>query len=564
MSFIRSLTMLVLVATLTQPRTSYSQKLPAGPQVVTFFSDVDDTEQPYGLYVPKNYNPRKKYPLVIMLHGAGSNHRLSLRRVFGKSNAQGETDIEATRYFPEWADVNYIVASPFVRGTAGYQGIPEKDVYDVVADVKKRFNIDEDRTYLTGLSMGGGGTLWIGLSRPDIWAAIAPVCPAPPRGTDDLAANATNFPVHLFQGDADPAVKPEGTRQWVKRFQDLGVNVTYKEYPGVKHDSWVQAYENEFIFGWFNQFKRNRFPERVRFTTRQYKYPSAYWVRIDQLTPGLLANVDATFSGANHIEITTANLGALTLKLTGHPNFKAKRPVDVVIDGKAISAQVSDSLTLVRREGGWEAGSYQPTPTAKHAGAEGPISAAIADRHLYVYGTADNPSADVLKTRQEIATQAANWATYRGEFLGRIMVFPHVVADKDVRPSDLESSNLILFGTKETNKLVNQYSDRLPMQLSAAATDYGLFYVFPMNNHYIAISSGQPWWAGTENPNYFTNRALDAINGFKDFVLFKESSKTPIVSGYFDQSWHVPDAEAKALTETGVVTVAAGTISSTK
>jgi predicted peptidase len=65
--------------------TAYSQKLQSGPQVVTFYSDIDDTEQPYGLYIPKNYDEKKKYPLVIMLHGAGSNHRLGLRRVFGKS-----------------------------------------------------------------------------------------------------------------------------------------------------------------------------------------------------------------------------------------------------------------------------------------------------------------------------------------------------------------------------------------------------------------------------------------------------------------------------------------------
>ncbi len=121
--------------------------------MLTFFSDVDDSEQPYGLYIPKNYDEKKQYPLVMMLHGAQSNHRLSLKRVFGFSNQQGETDLEATRYFQQWPDVDYIVASPLARGTMGYKGIPEKDVWDVVADVKRRFHIDEDRTYLTGLSM---------------------------------------------------------------------------------------------------------------------------------------------------------------------------------------------------------------------------------------------------------------------------------------------------------------------------------------------------------------------------------------------------------------------------
>jgi predicted dienelactone hydrolase len=98
------------------------QKLPAGPQVLSFFSNTDDTEQPYAIYLPKKFSGKKKYPLVIMLHGAGSNHRLALRRVFGKSNAAGETDVEASLYFPEWQDVNYIVAAPYARGTCRIPG----------------------------------------------------------------------------------------------------------------------------------------------------------------------------------------------------------------------------------------------------------------------------------------------------------------------------------------------------------------------------------------------------------------------------------------------------------
>lgn len=69
-------------------------------------------------------------------HGASSNHRLNLRRVFGFRNKPGETDVEATRYFPEWEDIDFIVASPYARGAMGYEGVPEQDGYDVQADVK--------------------------------------------------------------------------------------------------------------------------------------------------------------------------------------------------------------------------------------------------------------------------------------------------------------------------------------------------------------------------------------------------------------------------------------------
>jgi predicted esterase len=548
--------------------TVLGQTLKPGPQVLTIFSDVDDTEQPYGLYLPKNFNPAKKYPLVIMLHGAGSNHRLSLRRVFGKSNLPGETDVEATRYFPEWRDVNYIVASPYARGTMGYQGIAEHDVYDVLADVKKRFPIDEDRVYLTGLSMGGGGTLWIGLSRPDIWAAIAPVCPAPPPDTLEFAANALNYPVHFFQGGADPVVKPEGTREWVKRLQELGTTVEYTEYPGVQHNSWENAYKDEAIFDWFKQFRRNRYPDRVRFSTSRYKYTNAYWIQIDELTPGTVASIDAKFTAVNRLEITSSALGAFTLRLAGHPKFKANQPLEVVVNGKTVKARVADSLSLSQQNNEWAATKYEATATAKRAGAEGPISEVIASRHVYVYGTADNPSPAEATKRREQAEYAANWSVYRNAFLGRVMVFPRVLSDKEVRPSDLDSANLVLFGTKESNGLIAKYSDRLPMQFTAAAdAGYGLLYVFHTGQHYVLVNSGLPWWAGMTGPspgspgppprnrrNPFGIGAPDVLVGMKDYILFKGSVDSPVVEGRFDRNWRITEADAAKMTASGVVT----------
>jgi poly(3-hydroxybutyrate) depolymerase len=547
--------------------TVFGQQLRPGPQVMTIFSDVDDTEQPYGLYLPKNFKPSKKYPLVIMLHGAGSNHRLALRRVFGKSNATGETDVEATRYFPEWKDVDFIVASPYARGTMGYQGIAERDVMDVLADVKRRFSIDEDRVYLTGLSMGGGGALWIGLTRPDIWAAIAPVCPAPPEGTEELAPNALNTPVHFFQGGADPVVKPEGTREWVKRLKDLGTNVEYTEYPGVQHNSWENAYKDEAVFDWFKQFRRNHFPDRVRFATSRYKYKDAYWVQIDELTPGTTATVDAKFTATNRIEVTTGGLTAFTLRLTGHPKFKANQPLEVTINSKLIKAKITDTLSLAAQNNEWAAVKREPQAVQKRAGAEGPISEVIAGRHVYVYGTADSPSQAELMRRREQAEYAANWSVYRNAFLGRVMVFPRVMADREVRPSDLESANLVLFGTRETNSLIAKYSDRLPMQFNQAAeSGYGLVYVFPIEKHYVLVSSGLPWWTGVAGPssaggppvrnrrNPFGIGAPDLLIGMKDFLLFKGTIETPVAEGRFDRNWRVTDGDAARMTASNAVT----------
>jgi poly(3-hydroxybutyrate) depolymerase len=537
--------------------TGHAQTLPSGPQVLTFFSEVDDTDQPYAIYLPPAFDASAEYPLVISLHGAGSNHRLNLRRVFGKSNKPGENDVEASRYFPDWEGVNYIVASPYARGTMGYQTVAERDVMDVLADVKRRFSIDEDRIYLTGLSMGGGGTLWMGLTRPDVWAAIAAVCPAPPPTAQDYAPNALNLPVHLFQGADDTVVHPDSVRAWRDTLNALGTDVSYTEYPGVGHFSWENAYAKGQIFDWFDQHERTAHPDRVRFTTRRYKYNTAHWVRIDALTPGTQAQIDAAFTDTNRLEITTQALDGFTLYLTDHPQAKTGRPLSLSIDGHSLSVMAADTLSFHSTDDGWAAGRYDAPPLAKRQGQEGPMSEAVAARHVYVYGTADQPSDAELQRRREQAVTAANWSMYRGAFLRRVKVFPRVVADRNVRKSDLETSNLVLFGTRQSNQLIARFGDRLPLRVDTTATDYGLAYIFPRGSHYVLVSSGRPWWTAqaAHDRGAFGNQVPALrLMGLKDYLLFDADGRT-IAEGRFTRQWHVPEADIAALESTGVVTV---------
>ena len=175
--------------------------LAAGQTTVTFHSTVDGSEQPYALYVPKSLDPTRRYPLILSLHEEESNHVANLKHVFGVPARYGETGLQAMTMMPTLRDVDFVVACPFARGTMGYQGIAEQDVYDVLADVKRRYPVDDDRVYLTGASMGGGGALWLGLTRPDLWAAVVPVCPDPFPGTNELAPNALNLPMRFAHGE---------------------------------------------------------------------------------------------------------------------------------------------------------------------------------------------------------------------------------------------------------------------------------------------------------------------------------------------------------------------------
>lgn len=541
---------------------SFAQKLPSGPQVLSFHSDVDDTEQPYGCYIPKDYSEKKAYPLVVMLHGAGSNHRLALRRVFGKSNTATENDVEASLVFPKWKDIDYIVVTPNARGTMGYQGVAEKDVWDMIADVKKRFNIDENRTYLTGLSMGGGGTLWIGLTRPDFWAAIAPVCPAPPSETIKYIDNAFNLPTYFHQGDKDPAVKVEDTRKWVENFKNAGSKVKYQEYPGVMHDSWVNAYKDEAIFKWFDSFKRNPFPDKVKFTTAQMKYNKAYWLEIVDKKVGEIAKIEANFKNKNVLDIKTENINAFSVNVLEHPNFNTKSALMLNIDGQNLSVfGLTNGQILIKTEDKWSVGKRPDYSKVKNAHLEGPMSEIIADRQIYVYGTKDNPSKEELEKRRKLAEQAADWSYNRGDFLGRVMVFPRTLSDKELRPSDIERSNLILFGSAETNDAIAKYADKLPMKLSPEAGEgASLTYIFPNDKKYILVNSGQPFWEIPDNDNSPFARLRSpskagVLSGLGDWVLFDKSLNNVIANGIFDKDWNLSEKDKEILQKSGKVIV---------
>jgi hypothetical protein len=336
----------------------------------------------------------------------------------------------------------------------------------------------------------------------------------------------------------------EISRAWQRRLVDAGVAADYTEYPGVRHNAWDVAYRNGAIFSWFEPLRRRRMPEHVRLTTRSFEYASAYWLRIDGMTPGTLTVADARRSGAE-VVVSTKNVDGFTLLLD-------RPPAVVTIDGETVRARPPAS-SFVRTAGKWRAGKF--TPMAKHAGAEGPIAAAVRGRQIYVYGSAGAATAEELESRRKVAELAASWTTSRS----RLTLNLPVKADTAVTDDDLNSADLILFGTRETNALIARLAPRLPMTLAPGAADYGLLLVAPVGAHYALVSSGLPWWTGADEAARggsllmpMPNRLLDT---FGDYILFKGSLANVVAEGRFDRNWKVPaDALAKMLS-TGTVAV---------
>lgn len=506
----------------------------AQPSLPTFTSTIDRTQQPYAIYVPRALKPSQRYPLLVSLHTEDTNARLNLRQILGPPDRMGRA---------ERADDRFFVACPEARGAMGYQGIAEQDVYDMIAELERRYPIDPDRVYLTGASMGGGGALRLAETHPDRWAAVAPLCAAVPPGAEDLALNLSNLPVRFYHGEQDPIVPARESRAWQRRLLDLGVPVSYIEYPTLRHDAWDMAYKPGALLDWLLQFRRNRSPEHIHFVARSYRYDAAYWVRIDGLSPGTPASIEAARSGS-HIDVRTANLDGLTLSPDG--------PVtSVTIDGVNMRVRPAVSHSFERSPRGWRVGRYQPS--GKRPGAEGPIAEAFAGRPIFVYGSLGARTAEELEDRRRIARAAANWSTTRT----RVDFAPPVKADSEVTAADLADSDLVLFGTAATNSLIARLNAGLPLALDAGAADYGLLFIAPVGKHYALVSSGLPWWTGAEESNrpiyHFGAEPLALLDTFGDFILFKGSLAHVVAEGRFDRNWKVPADAAARLAATGTI-----------
>jgi len=530
-------------------QTSATQTTPTGPRLASFRSSVDGTDQPYALYLPRQFDASKKWPLVVSLHAEETNHSVNLVELLGTTNRPGEMGVGVGGGFTRLRDVDFIVACPFARGTMGYRGIAEQDVYDMLEGVERRQPVDLERVYLTGISMGGGGALRLALTRPDVWAAVAPVSAVPVEGTEELAPNALNLPVRIFHGALDPAAPAAGAREWQRRLLDAGAPAEYIEYPGVLHNAWERAYRgNPSVFDWFAEHSRNTAPERVRLVARSYRYGSAYWIRMDGIAPGALASVDARLTGKNAARVETSDVDGFTILAKG-----LSLPAVVTVDGAAIRVRAG-ALSFSKIDGRWRQG--LPAPNGKRAGAEGPIAAAVAGRHIYVYGTADHPPAEVAAARRAMAEKAADWSAPP---YARAAVTFEVKADAEVTDADLENDDLVVFGERGTNALIARFAQNLPLELNPGAADYGLLFIAPIGKHYALVSSGLPWWTGAEEAQRggdpFEPPAYRLLTTFKDYIIFRGSLGNAIAEGYFDRNWKVTAEAAAKMAVAGVVNI---------
>ena len=181
-------------------------------------------------------------PLVIQLHGAGE-------RGTGKEDLK-LVDVHGFSKYLKDAEHDCIVIMPQCP-LESFWAARVESIVRFVEQLIEAYGADKDRVYLTGLSMGGYGTWFTSMARPDLFAAIAPIC----GGGMAWNAEVLKMPIWAFHGAEDDIVSPVQSDEMVAALKKAGADVTYTRVDGVGHNVWDYAYNQE-LMNWLLSKKR--------------------------------------------------------------------------------------------------------------------------------------------------------------------------------------------------------------------------------------------------------------------------------------------------------------------
>lgn len=282
------------------------ESLPMGGLInLTFQSKIDDTFQPMLAKIPQGYTKTRSWPLLVVLHGLGD----------------GPIAVPSID--------SMVQIGPFGRGDLWYRGLGEQDVFECIELAKQIFNIDPDRIYLCGFSMGGAGTFDLGLKYPDIWAACVPVCGT--MDNLDMVTNGRNLPFWINTGSQDKVVPAKYSKKAYVKAVELGFeHWKYTEYKDMGHSFWIDW---GLIEKWLLAQKKTHHPPSISFTCE--KPSRAYWAEITKKSNHQgRATIDIK-TASQKIEVNISNIADYTLYLKDAP-VKTDQEITIIENDKKI------------------------------------------------------------------------------------------------------------------------------------------------------------------------------------------------------------------------------------
>jgi enterochelin esterase-like enzyme len=249
-----------------------------GWQVFTH-TGIDGKSRPYHVYAPKGYDPARKYPAIMSLHGGVNRANLLTDDVMNRIRADLEKD--ADKY-------GWIIIFPLgQRGATWFDRVGMTNILAQLAAVKRRYNIDEDRVFLGGFSDGASGALVMGLFHPTPWAGFyalsASIVVAGIAPDDAFPANLANRPVHAANGGVDPLYPSVLQKVLIDQLKKQGARIAWTDYPASGHDGSYIEKEDPKVNQFLLQTVRDPAPKHVVWETANPKISRCDWVRIDEI-----------------------------------------------------------------------------------------------------------------------------------------------------------------------------------------------------------------------------------------------------------------------------------------
>ena len=218
---------------------------------------------------PENYDRKKKYPLILVLHGGGERGKDNEKQLIHGSRLfvsdENRKNFPAIVLFPQCPEDTYWAATRIDRTKQPFKidfdysaepNWPLAAANELVRRTIKEEAVDPSRVYITGLSMGGMGTFEAVYRNPDLYAAALPICGGGDVNKYDKRITKTAF--WVFHGADDAVVDVKLSREMVDKLKALKSEVKYSEYPGVNHNSWDNAFGEKEYLSWMFSHKKKK------------------------------------------------------------------------------------------------------------------------------------------------------------------------------------------------------------------------------------------------------------------------------------------------------------------
>ncbi|TVQ08308.1 MAG: alpha/beta hydrolase [Bacteroidetes bacterium] len=523
----------------------------------TFVSNIDGSVQYYSVVPSTSNAPNQAF--VLSVHGASV-----------------EATNQARAY--QQKDWGHIIA-PTNRRPFGFnwEEWGRLDALEVLHEARKLFPTDTAQTYLTGHSMGGHGSWFLGATYPDKFAAIAPAAGYPDiigyrrTGTDsliqanphfemiyrgalpgrtlDLVSNYKQSGVYVLHGDADEVVPVTQARLMRGKLGEIHPNFSYYEYPGGTH--WY----GDHSMDWpplFDFLRQNTIPpvsqvKDIEFTTASPGVSATnYWISINQqLSSYQHSTIQAKYTN-DTIFAETNNIAHLTIMVS---LLQPESLTHIHIDGQTFPVQSLRDIHLRRHNQRWNTTGMVHL-MEKHPERYGGFKLAFTNNMLFVYATGG--SEEENQWYENKARYDAETFLYRGN--GSVDVIP----DTLFSPQRYRERNVIVYGNADNNHAWSSLLQNSPVQVTSEGISFGntwmeskslgTYFIQPRIDSQTA-SVGVVAGTGPEGMKAtFPNDYFSGITGFPDLLIFevdwiKDGVDGIRVSGFFGNDWSVKNGE---------------------